>query len=362
MLRIRSVSIIVAVVVLALLAINVAAQDAPTSLVDTIKSRGVLNCGVSGGIPGFSNVNPDTGVWEGLDADFCRVLAVAIFGPEYSEDKVNFVPLTSDVRFTALQAGEVDVLHRNTTWTFTRDLTLGSDFGPTTFYDGQGILVRIADGYTALGDMEGVTFCSTSGTTTEKNITDAYRAIFGADPSLQLAATPDANVADLEAGACDALTSDKSQLAALRTTLSDPSAWTVLGETLSKEPLGPMYVAGDSRFADVVNWSVYATFQAEEYDLTSANVDQFIAEQQALLDDGTEGNENVNLVRFLGLSQDNYGDALGIPNSFAADIVRVVGNYAEIYERNVTPIGIDRAGSLNDLWTRGGMMYSPAWR
>lgn len=362
MLRTRSVSIIVAVVLLALLAVNVAAQDAPTSLVDTIKERGVLNCGVSGGIPGFSNVNPDTGVWEGLDADFCRVLAVAIFGPEYSEDKVNFVPLTSDVRFTALQAGEVDVLHRNTTWTLTRDLTLGSDFGPTTFYDGQGVLVRIADGYTALADMEGVTFCSTSGTTTEKNITDAYRAVFNTDPSLQLAATPDANVADLEAGACDALTSDKSQLAALRTTLSDPSAWTVLGETLSKEPLGPMYVANDSRFADVVNWSVYATFQAEEYGITSANVDQFIAEQQALLDDGQEGNENVNLVRFLGLSQDNYGDALGIPNSFAADIVRVVGNYAEIYERNVTPIGIDRADSLNDLWTRGGMMYSPAWR
>ncbi len=362
MLKTRSVSIIVAVVLLALLAIHVAAQNTPTSLVDTIKARGVLNCGVSGGIPGFSNVNPDTGKWEGLDADFCRVLAVAIFGPEYSEDKVNFVPLTSDVRFTALQAGEVDVLHRNTTWTLTRDLTLGSDFGPTTFYDGQGILVRIADGYTKLADMEGVTFCSTSGTTTEKNITDAYRAIFGADPSLQLAATPDANVADLEAGACDALTSDKSQLAALRTTLSDPSAWTILPETLSKEPLGPMYVAGDSRFADVVNWSVYATFQAEEYGITSENVDQIIAEQQALLNDGVEGNENVGLVRFLGLSQDNYGDALGIPNSFAADIIRVVGNYAEIYERNVTPIGIDREGSLNDLWTRGGLMYSPAWR
>jgi len=362
MLKTRSVSVIVAIVLLALLAVSVAAQDAPTSLVDTIKERGVLNCGVSGGIPGFSNVNPDTGVWEGIDADFCRVLAVAIFGPEYSEEKVNFVPLTSDVRFTALQAGEVDVLHRNTTWTLTRDLTLGSDFGPTTFYDGQGILVRIADGYTALADMEGVTFCSTSGTTTEKNITDAYRAIFGADPSLQLAATPDANIADLEAGACDALTSDKSQLAALRTTLSDPSAWTILPETLSKEPLGPMYVANDSRFADVVDWSVFATFQAEEYGITSENVDALIAEQQALLDDGTEGNEDIGLVRFFGLSQDNYGDALGIPNSFAADIVRVVGNYAEIYERNVTPIGIDRTGSLNDLWTRGGLMYSPAWR
>lgn len=358
----RAWAVFIVVALLALLAVNTAAQDEGGSLLDTIKARGVLNCGVSGGIPGFSNINPDTTRWEGLDADFCRVLAAAIWGPEYSEDKVNFVPLTSDVRFTALQAGEVDVLHRNTTWTFTRDITLGSDFGPTTFYDGQGILVRIADGYTGIADMEGVTFCSTSGTTTEKNITDAYRAQFGADPSLQLAATPDANIADLEAGACDALTSDKSQLAGLRTTLSDPSGWTILPDTLSKEPLGPMYIEGDSRFGDVVNWSVYATFQAEELGITSENVDQFIAEQQALIDDGTDGNEDIGLVRFLGLSQDNYGDALGIPNSFAADIVRNVGNYAEIYDRNVTPIGIDRAGSLNDSWANGGLLYAPAWR
>lgn len=358
----RAWAVFIVVALLALMAVNAAAQDEGGSLLDTIKARGVLNCGVSGGIPGFSNINPDTTRWEGLDADFCRVLAAAIWGPEYSDDKVNFVPLTSDVRFTALQAGEVDVLHRNTTWTLTRDITLGSDFGPTTFYDGQGILVRIADGYTGLADMEGVTFCSTSGTTTEKNITDAYRAQFGADPSLQLAATPDANVADLEAGACDALTSDKSQLAGLRTTLSDPSGWTILPDTLSKEPLGPMYIQDDSLFGDVVNWSVYATFQAEELGITSENVDQLIAEQQALLDDGTDGNEDIGLVRFFGLSQDNYGDALGIPNSFAADIIRNVGNYAEIYDRNVTPIGIDRAGSLNDAWTNGGLMYSPAWR
>jgi general L-amino acid transport system substrate-binding protein len=340
----------------------ISAQDESGGLVATIQERGQLNCGVSGGLPGFSNLNPDTGVWEGLDADFCRVLAVAIFGPDYTEESVNFVPLTSDVRFTELQAGNVDVLHRNTTWTLTRDITLGSDFGPTTFYDGQGILVRIEDGYTSLADMEGVTFCSTSGTTTEKNITDAYRSAFATDPALQLAEGPEDNVADLEAGACDALTSDKSQLAALRTTLSDPSGWTVLGDTLSKEPLGPMYVGDDSQFADIVDWSVFATFQAEEYGVTSENVDQLIEEQQALLDDDIEANEDINLVRFLGLSEDNYGDALGIPNSFAADIIRTVGNYGEIYERNVVPLGIDREGSLNALWTEGGLMYSPAWR
>jgi general L-amino acid transport system substrate-binding protein len=266
------------------------------------------------------------------------------------------------VRFTALQAGEVDVLSRNTTWTLTRDFTLGSDFGPTTFYDGQGTLVRLTDGYMTLGDMEGVTFCSTSGTTTEKNITDAYRALFGENPTLQLAATPDANVADLEAGACDALTSDKSQLASLRTTLSDPSAWTILGDTLSKEPLGPMYLDNDTVFADIVNWAVYATFQAEELGITSANVDTLIAEQQALLADATDANENVALTRFLGLSADAYGEKVGIPNSWAADIIRTVGNYAEIYDRNIVPLGIAREGSLNDLWTRGGMMYAPAWR
>jgi general L-amino acid transport system substrate-binding protein len=352
------VSLVLLIAVAALSFSLVVAQDAPASpKLQEILDRGQLNCGVSGGIPGFSNQNPDTGAWEGLDTDFCRVLAAAIWGPEYSEDKVNFVPLTSDVRFTELQAGNVDILHRNTTWTFTRDLTLGSDFGPTTFYDGQGILVRVADGYTSLADMEGVTICSTSGTTTEKNITDAYRAAFGADPTLALKATPQENVADLESGACDALTSDKSQLAGLKTALSDPSAWTILPDTLSKEPLGPMYLDTDPIFADIVNWSVYATFQAEEYGITSENVDQFITEQTELGDAG-----DANLRRFLGLTEDNYGTALGIPNSFAADIVRNVGNYAEIYERNVVPIGIERAGSLNALWTEGGLIYSPAWR
>ena len=340
------------VMVMALVAVSFGAVSAQndTSVLTAIQERGVLNCGVSGGLPGFSNINPDTGLMEGLDADYCRALAVAIFGGPFSEEMVNFVALTSDVRFTALQAGEVDVLHRNTTWTLTRDITLGSDFGPTTFYDGQGLLVRIADGMTALADMEGATFCSTSGTTTEKNLTDAYRALFGSDPILVLAAGPSENLADFEAGSCDVLTSDKSQLAGLRSVASDPSALEVLGDTLSKEPLGPMYLEDDSAFADIVDWSVYATFQAEEYGITSANIGDFMS------------SEDVNIQRFLGLSEDGYGTALGISNSFAADIIMAVGNYAEIYDRNVTPIGVSRAGSLNDLWTRGGLLYSPAWR
>jgi general L-amino acid transport system substrate-binding protein len=345
--------VIVLAVVVALVAIafgSTTAQTEATGKLAEILARGNLNCGVSGSLPGFSNVNPDTGRMEGLDADFCRALAAAIFGAGYSEDSVNFVALTADVRFTALQAGEVDILNRNTTWTLTRDITLGSDFGPTTFYDGQGLLVRIADGFTSLADMDGATFCSTSGTTTEKNITDAYRAVFGSDPQLALAAGPSENLADFEAGTCDVLTSDKSQLAGLRSVASDPSALTVLPDTLSKEPLGPMYIDDDSLFGDVVNWSVYATFQAEEYGITSENIDDMM------------GSDDVNIQRFLGLTEDGYGDALGISNTFAADIIHAVGNYAEIYDRNVTPIGVDRAGSANDLWTRGGLMYSPAWR
>jgi general L-amino acid transport system substrate-binding protein len=336
------------VAILALAIVPVTAQDGGSTL-DEIRARGALNCGVSGSLPGFSLINPDTGRMEGLDADFCRALAVAIFGPDYTEESVNFVPLTADVRFTALQSREVDVLHRNTTWTLTRDITLGSDFGPTTFYDGQGVLVRVEDGYTTLADMEGAALCTTSGTTTEKNFTEAYRGLFGEDPTLVLGADEPANIADLEAGVCDALTSDKSQLVALRTTLSDPSAWTLLTDTLSKEPLGPMYRENDSQFADIVNWSVFATFQAEEYGITSENIDEMM------------GSDDVNIQRFLGLTENGYGDSLGIPNSFAADIIRTVGNYAEIYERNVVPIGIPREGTLNDLWTRGGLLYSPAW-
>lgn len=350
MIKARTFTMAVIIALLSMVAVaGTSAQD-DSGLLGAIQERGVLNCGVSGGLPGFSNVNPDTGVMEGLDADFCRAIAVAIFGENYSEDSVNFVPLTADVRFTALQAGEVDVLNRNTTWTLTRDITLGSDFGPTTFYDGQGLLVRVADGYTSIADMEGVSICSTSGTTTEKNVTDAYRAQFGEDPTLVLAAGPQENLADFEAGTCDVLTSDKSQLAGLRSVASDPSSLVVLADTLSKEPLGPMYLEDDSRFGDIVNWAVFATLQAEEYGIDSTNIDSFA------------DSDDVNIQRFLGLSEDGYGAALGISNSFAADIIRTVGNYAEIYDRNVTPIGVAREGSPNALWTEGGLMYPPAWR
>jgi general L-amino acid transport system substrate-binding protein len=318
------------------------------SLLDTIRDRGVLNCGVSGELPGFSNPNADTGVMEGLDADFCRVLAAAIWGSAVSDENINFVSLTANERFTALQAGEVDVLHRNTTWTLTRDADLGSDFGPSTFYDGQGLLVKVDLGVTSLEELDGATFCSTTGTTTEKNLADAM-ANLGYEFTLVGVVDAPAGITAFEEGACDVLTSDKSQLASLRSASSDPSSMEILGDTLSKEPLGPMYLGDDSAFGDVVNWSVYATFQAEEFGINSTNIDEFA------------GNEDVNIRRFLG-EEETLGTLLGVPDTFAADIVRFVGNYAEIYDRNVVPIGVPREGSLNAMWTQGGLLYAPAWR
>lgn len=364
--RIRQVLITVLVlsVLMALTASALArpsAQTEPTGKLAEILGRGSLNCGVSEGLAGFSRQNPDSGVWEGLDADFCRAIAAAIFGAQENiDDVVTFVPLSADARFQALQSGEIDVLNRNTTWTLTRDITLGADFGPTTFYDGQGLLAKLEDGFTGLADAQGATICSTSGTTTEKNITDAYRALFNEDPALVLKATAAENLADFESGACDILTSDKSQLAALQSTSSNPAAYIVLPDTLSKEPLGPLYPASDSLFGDIVNWAVYATFQAEEFGLDSSNIQEAVEAQTA----ATEGDGvyNVELQRFFGLTSDNYGASLGIPNTFAVDVILTVGNYAEIYERNVTPIGVPREGSLNELWTRGGLHYPPAWR
>lgn len=329
------------------------AQAEPSGKLAEIIDRGSLNCGVSGTLPGFSAPNPDTGVMEGIDADFCRVVAAAIFGAEAGDDAVNFVSLTANERFTALQAGEVDVLMRNTTWTLTRDASLNSDFGPTTFYDGQGLMVKtdlIDLGAESLADLEGARFCSQSGTTTEKNIADAYNALFGELPELVLGETSDATLADFEADACDVLTSDKSQLAALRSASSDPSSMVILAQTLSKEPLGPMYLDDDAQFADVVNWATYATFTAEELGISSENVGDMMA------------SEDVAIARFLGQDDSALGSLMGLPDDFAAQVIMAVGNYAEIYQSTVDPIGVPRAGSVNDAWTNGGLLYAPAWR
>lgn len=323
------------------------AQAEPTGKLAEVLERGRLVCGVSGTLPGFSFLDPDSGEMTGFDADYCRGLAAAIFG-EVTEDNLEFVSLTAAERFTALQNGEVDVLFRNTTWTFTRDTDLAGDFGPTIFYDGQGLLVRTDLGVSSIDELDGASICTQTGTTTELNITDAME-FRGFDYELIPFETSADSAAGYEAGRCDVLTSDKSQLAAIRANLADPSAHVVLPDTLSKEPLGPMWLQGDSQWGDVVSWTVFATFQAEEFGINSGNIDEFV------------GTGVPEIARFMG-EEGDLGSFIGLSNDFAVNVIRAIGNYAEVYERHVTPLGISREGSLNALWTEGGLIYAPAWR
>jgi general L-amino acid transport system substrate-binding protein len=328
------------------------AQD-ETSLLDTVISRGRLICGVNGQVPGFSFLDPDTGEMTGFDADFCRALAAAIFG-EVTPDNLEFVPTTAQERFTALQTGQIDVLIRNTTWTLSRDAELGIDFGPTTYYDGQGVMIHADLGVASLDELDGASICTLTGTTTELNITEAMEAR-GLSYELVPFEQSSETLAAFEERRCDALTSDQSQLAGLRSSSADPGSIVVLPEVISKEPLGPAYIQGDSRWADVVNWTVFATFTAEEFGITQANVDDFLS------------STDERVQRFLGQGDVASGSLIGLDNDFAVNVVRAVGNYGEIYERNVgidTPVGLDRAGglALNELWTDGGLLYAPAWR
>jgi general L-amino acid transport system substrate-binding protein len=322
-----------------------AAQAPAGARLQAVKSRGQLICGVNGGLPGFSNLEPD-GSFSGFDADFCRVVAAAVFGDPKA---VEFRPLSTQERFTALQSGQVDVLFRNTTWTISRDTTNGLDFGPTTFYDGQGIMVRKDVGATTLEDLSGATICVQSGTTTELNMTDQFRSrniefqpvVFEEiDPTYQAYAE----------GRCDAVTSDRSQLIARRTVMPTPDDHVILDVTISKEPLGPAVVQGDSQWLDVIKWSVYVTVQAEEFGITSQNLSEFLS------------SENPDIRRFLGVDGE-LGAGLGLSNDFAQKIIQSVGNYGEIYNRSLgpdTPFNLDRG--LNDLWTNGGLLYSPPLR
>lgn len=315
------------------------------SLLQTVLERGNLICGVNGGLAGFSNLEAD-GTYSGFDADFCRVVAAALFN---DPDAVEFVPLSAQERFTAVQAGTVDVLFRNTTWTLSRDTTVFMDFGPTIFYDGQGIMVLAELEAETLTDLEGATICVQSGTTTELNLTDQFRA-------LEIEFSPlvfediDASYTAYDEGSCDAVTSDRSQLIARRTTLTSPEDHVILDVVMSKEPLGPAVAQNDSQWNDVIDWSVFATIQAEEFGITSENVEEFLE------------SDNPGIQRFLGVDSD-LGEGLGLENDFVVNIISNVGNYGEIYERNLgpdTPFNLERGP--NALWTEGGLMYSPPFR
>ncbi len=313
------------------------------SRLETVKSRGTLICGVNGQLPGFSFIN-ENGEYSGMDVDLCRAIASALFD---DPAKVEFRDLSAQERFTAIISGEVDLLNRNTTWTISRDTSVGMEFAPTTFYDGQGIMTTKASKVTRLEDLNEKSICALSGTTTEQNLADRMRKL-GVTYEPVVFDDPDAVYAAYEQGRCEAVTSDRSQLTARRAVLANPQDHELLEVVLSKEPLGPLVANGDSQWFDAVKWITYAIIQAEEFGITSANLSSF------------ENTEDPQIQRFLG-QVGNLGEDMGLPNDFAARIIKNVGNYGEIYERNIgQPFGLERG--LNNLWTNGGLLYSPPFR
>ena len=310
--------------------------------VNAVMERGALRCGVNTGLAGFSN--PDSeGNWEGLDVDVCRAIAAAMLG---DPDAVEFTPLTAQQRFTALQSGEVDVLSRNTTWTLTRDTSLGLNFAPVTFYDGQGFMVPADLGVTSALELSGATVCVQPGTTTELNLADYFRANEMEFEPVVIEQIDEVNAAFF-AGRCDVYTTDASGLASIRATVApNPADYIILPEIISKEPLGPVVRHGDDQFFDIVKWTVYALIEAEELGVTSENLEEMM------------GSSNPSVQRLLGVTP-GMGEALGLSESWAHDAIAAVGNYGEIFERNVgvnTPLALERG--INDLWTRGGLMYA----
>ncbi|HLF37831.1 MAG TPA: amino acid ABC transporter substrate-binding protein, partial [Anaerolineales bacterium] len=316
--------------------------------VQAVKDSGTVRCGVNTGVPGFGFLN-EQGEFVGFDIDFCRAIAVAIFN---DPNAVEFRPLTAAERFTALQTNEIDVLIRNTTWTLTRDVQLGTDFGTTTFYDGQGMMVRRDSGFASLGDMAGATVCVLTGTTTEGNLADAFNERGLSYEPLVFATSDETRVAYGE-GRCDGLTSDKSQLNGLRTALEVPADHIILPEAMSKEPLGPVWAQGDQQWGDVVRWVVNAIILAEEKGITSSNVDGIVASDP----------QDIEVRRLLGI-EGEFGAMLGLAPDFVVNVIREVGNYGEIYDRHLGPNGIDipREGSLNELWMDGGLLYALPWK
>ncbi|MBD2257887.1 amino acid ABC transporter substrate-binding protein [Pseudanabaena sp. FACHB-2040] len=314
------------------------------SRLGAVQQRGELICGVEGTIPGFSSVGSD-GAYTGLDVDVCRAVAAAVLG---DAEAVEFRNLDSTERFTALRGGEVDMLSRNTTWTLSRDAAGGNamEFAPTTFFDAQGMMVRADSGVETLEDMEGQSICVETGTTTELNLTSRMSELGVAYTDVKFQDGNETAQAYLE-GRCDGFTSDKSQLNARRTKFSNPDEHVILDVSMSKEPLGPVTMNNDSAWYDVVKWVIYGLVQAEEFEITQANVDQIASSTQ---------NQDIKLL--LGVEGD-LGAQLGLEPDFMVQAIKAVGNYGEIYDRN---IGDDIPRGLNQLWSDGGLMYSPPFR
>lgn len=342
--RNKALLLVVVIALVAMAVVPAAAQErALGPITQRVIERGSLICGVNASVPGFGSVN-DAGEFSGFDVDTCRAIAAAILG---DANAITFRPITAAERPTVLASGEVDVISRNTTWTLGRDADWGATFAPTTFYDGQGVMVRTDSGATGLADLAGGTVCTNAGTTTELNIADAFAAE-GLEFTPLTFQDFDGVMAAFDEGRCDAVTTDISGLISRRASTADPGSYTILDLVLSKEPLGPFSPQSDPQFADIVRWTVYALIQAEEYGITSANVNDFLT------------TENTEIARFLGQGENTAGAYLGIANDFAVQVISQVGNYGEIFDRNLTPLGVSRG--VNNLWTNGGLLYAMPFR
>ncbi len=325
---------------------GLAAGAASAGTLDDVKARGKLNCGVTVGLVGFAAPNAN-GEWEGFDVAVCRAVAAAVLGDSTA---VEFVPTTGKTRFTALASGEIDMLARNTTWTFSRDVDLKFEFTGVNYYDGQGFMVPKDLGVSSAKELDGATVCIQTGTTTELNLADFFRSNNISYEPVPIETNAEAQQQYL-AGACDVYTTDASGLAATRATFDDPGAHVLLPEIISKEPLGPLVRHGDNEWGDVVRWTLNALVSAEELGITSANLSEMSA-----------GTENPEINRLLG-SEGTLGEMLGLDATWAQKAIASQGNYGEIFAKNIgedTPVGLARG--LNAQWTEGGLLYAPPFR
>ncbi len=333
------------VISLDIASLGIAQQAAPASRLDAIKKRGKLICGVNALLPGFGFLDSN-GKYSGFDIDFCRGVSAAVFG---DASKVDFVSLNAAARFTAIQSGEVDVVFRNSTMTSSRDGEVGVDFGPVNFYDGQGVMVKTASAVKGIGELGGATICTNQGTTTEQNINDYFRQ---RKKTIKVVTYQDFDkvMSAFDQDRCDAVTTDSSGLASRRATAANPETYRILGETISKEPLAPFVAQNDSRWRDIVTWTVYAIIYAEELNINSRNLETVKTSPDPVIR------------RFLGL-EGNSGKGFGLDNDFAVNVIKAVGNYKEIFDRNLgakTKLNLPRR--LNSGYLQGGLLYAPPIR
>ncbi|MBS0288860.1 MAG: amino acid ABC transporter substrate-binding protein [Proteobacteria bacterium] len=325
--------------------LNAQLKSEGSETLDYVQKRGYLLCGVSQGLPGFSFVD-NQGHWQGLDVDFCRAVAAATLG---DANKVTFVPLSAKERFTALESGDIDILSRNTSWTFLRDTTLGLRFIGVLFYDSQGLMVRKSAKVTMARELNGATICTNTGTTTELNIADFFKTHNLKYQILTFEKT-DETLSAYETGRCDVYSTDASGLAAQKLKLANPQEHFILPDAISKEPLGPMVRQNDIAWINIVRWTLFALINAEELGLTQQNVQQ------------NRNSTNANIQRLLGV-RDNLSEKIGLKPDCFYQVISQVGNYGEIFEKNVgqaSPLKLERG--LNALWTKGGILYAPPFR